>query len=291
MINKINMIARRYSMFSHKFFSKVLMIGALLVLVAGCAAAPSELASSSAGAPSTSSQGSNNPASSALGSSNSQSISPVVQTTSGNGGGITVTGTGAVSGTPDMVQVSVGVVTQGATVQDAVSANASQMSTLLSALKADGIAETDIQTSNYNVSSQNNPKPIAPGSTATTEATYYVNNQVQVTLHDVSKLGDLLDKLVAAGANNIYGVSFGISDTSQLEDQARAKAVQDATNKAQSLAKLEGVTLGNVISVSETSGYPGPVYAAAAGIGGGGTPIQPGQLQVSVNLQVTYAIK
>ncbi len=278
-------------MLSHKFLPKVLLTGALLVLMAGCAAAPAAVASTGSNISSTAGQGSNSPASGALGSGSAPAASPALQATSASGSGITVTGTGTVSGTPNMVQVSVGVVTQGATVQDAVSANASQMNALLSALKADGIADNDIQTSNYNVSTQNNPKPIAPGGTETTETTYYVNNQVQVTLHDVSKLGDLLDKLVAAGANNIYGVNFGISDPSQLEDQAQAKAVDDATHRAQSLAKLEGVTLGNVISVSETSGYPGTVYPAAAGLGGGGTPIQAGQLQVSVSLQVTYAIK
>ncbi len=278
-------------MFRPNLYTKVLLAGALLVLMAGCAAAPTALASNGSGAPSGSSQAGNSPVTSGLGVTNGPAAAPAPQTTTPNGGGISVTGTGTITGTPDMVQVSVGVVTQGTTVQDAVSANATQMNALLSALKALGVADKDIQTSNYNLSTQNNPKPVAPGGTETTETTYYVNNQVQVTLHDVSKLGDLLDKIVAAGANNIYGVSFGISDPSQLEDQARAKAVQDASNRAQSLAKLEGVTLGSVVSVSETSGYPGTVYPAAAGLGGGGTPIQPGQLQVSVSLQVTYAIK
>ncbi len=278
-------------MLSHKFFSTFLVAGALLVLIAGCAAAPAALASTGSTVPSTASQASNSPASGAVGAGSGPALSPALQAATASGSGITVTGTGTVTGSPDMVQVSVGVVTQGTTVQDAVSANASQMNALLTALKADGIADKDIQTSNYNVSTQNNPKPVAPGGTETSETTYYVNNQVQVTLHDVSKLGDLLDKLVAAGANNIYGVNFGISDSSQLEDQARAKAVDDATHRAQSLAKLEGVTLGSVISVSETNGYPGTVYPAAAGLGGGGTPIQAGQLQVSVSLQVTYAIK
>ncbi len=278
-------------MFSQKFLPTVLLASALLVLMAGCAAAPAALASTGSNVSSTAGQASNSPVSGAVGAASGPAASPALQVVAASGSGITVTGTGTVTGAPDMVQVSVGVVTQGTSVQDAVSANATQMNALLSALKADGIADKDIQTSNYNVSTQNNPKPIAPGGTETTETTYYVNNQVNITLHDVSKLGDLLDKLVAAGANNIYGVNFGISDSSQLEDQARTKAVDDASHRAQSLAKLEGVTLGNVISVSETSGYPGPVYPAAAGLGGGGTPIQAGQLQVSVSLQVTYALK
>lgn len=277
-----------------KVLPKVLLSVVLLAAMAGCAAAPTALAQvgsnpsvSSAGQPQTNS----NPSAGAPGVSGAAVSSPPAQLVSVSGQGITVTGTGTVSGSPDMVQVSVGVVTQGSTVQDAVNANQTQMNALLAAVKALGIADSDIQTSNFNVSTQNNVKPAAPGSPETNSVSYDVNNQVQVTLRDVSKLSDLLDKVVSAGANNIYGVNFGISDPSKLQDDARAKAVQDATSRAQSLAKLEGVTLGSVISVTETSGYPGVVYPSAAGLGGGGTPIQPGQLQVSVSLQVTYAIK
>ena len=281
-------------MLFQKVLPKVVISAALLVAMAGCAAAPSALAqvSSNPSASSTGqSQANSNPSASALGANAGAVASPPTQVVAGSGQGITVTGIGTVTGSPDMVQVSVGVVTQGTTVQDAVNANQTQMNALLAAVKALGIADSDIQTSNFNVSTQNNVKPGAPGAPDTTSVTYFVNNQVNVILHDVSKLSDLLDKVVSAGANNIYGVNFGISNPSHLQDQARAKAVQDASNRAQSLAKLEGITLGNVISVTETNGYPGVVYPSAAGLGGGGTPIQPGQLQVSVSLQVTYAIK
>jgi uncharacterized protein YggE len=115
-------------------------------------------------------------------------------------------------------------------------------------------------------------------------------------VRDVNKLGDVLDKVVAAGANNVYGVSFSVDDTSKLEADARAKAVADAKARADSLARLTGVTLGDVVSVSEVIGGPGPVYeaarmSAAAGLGGGGAPIQPGELEVNMSIQVTFAIK
>ena len=122
--------------------------------------------------------------------------------------------------------------------------------------------------------------------------TYHVTNQVEVTVRDVSKLGDILDKAVASGANNIYGVNFSVDDTSKLEADARAKAIADAKARAASLAQLAGVQLGDVVSVSEVIGSNGPVYAAmASGMGGGGTPIQPGELNVNMSVQVTFAIK
>jgi uncharacterized protein YggE len=98
---------------------------------------------------------------------------------------------------------------------------------------------------------------------------------------------------VSAGANTIYGVNFEVSDPSQLEAAAREKAIADAKARAESLAQLSGVSLGEVLTVSEVIGAPGPIVErAAVGMGGGGgTPIQPGETQVNVSVQVTYAIK
>jgi hypothetical protein len=122
-----------------------------------------------------------------------------------------------------------------------------------------------------------------------------VNNQVNVIVRDVTKLGDVLDKVVAAGANNVYGVNFGVDDTTKLQSDARAQAFADAKARADSLAKLAGVTLGEVVSVSEVIGNAGPMLesarmSVASGLGGG-APIQPGELQVNLSIQVTFAIK
>jgi uncharacterized protein YggE len=207
---------------------------------------------------------------------------------------ITVVGMGKASGAPDVAHVNVGVETQGPTLQQVVNDNKTKMTALLAALKAQGIADKDIRTSNYSVYVEN-PQPPQPveGKGGTGPITYHVTNQVDVTVRDVTKLGDVLDKAVAAGANNVYGVNFSVDDPTKLQAAARADAIADAKARAQDLAQLTGVTLGDVISVSEVISSPGPVFTAAveARSLAAPVPIQPGELEVSMSVQVTYAIK
>jgi uncharacterized protein len=209
--------------------------------------------------------------------------------------GITVVGTGKASGTPDVANISVGVETVAASVQQAVDDNKAKMTQLLDALQSLGIADKDIQTSNYGVYTERQSVPVPDGKGDQGPVSYHVTNQVNVIVRDVNKLGDVLDKVVAAGANNIYGVNFSVADTSKLQAGARAKAIEDAKSRAESLAKLAGVALGDVMSVSEIIGGSGPIYgvmeSAKMGSGGGGAPIQPGELEVNMSVQVTFAIK
>jgi len=253
-------------------FYRGVLIVSVLVLVAGCSAVTAQNASTGGGPN----------ISQAAGSGVSAAASR----------GITVVGSGTASGVPNVAYVTVGVETQSDSVQQAVDDNGTKMAALLDSLKALGIADKDIRTTNYSLFTQR-PSEIGPnGTTNTGPIVYHVTNQANLTIRDVSKLGDVLDKAVAAGANNIYGVSFGVDDPSQLQADARAKAMTDAKARAESLAKLAGVTLGDVESITENATVSGPILAsAAAGLGGGGTPIQPGQLDVSVSVQVTYAIQ
>jgi hypothetical protein len=202
--------------------------------------------------------------------------------------GITVVGIGKVTGKPDIARVTVGVETQGPSLQTAVDENKAKMNVLLDTLKQQGVAEKDMRTSNYSVYTE---RLAASDGAGTNQLIYHVANQVEVTVRDVNQLGDVLDKAVAAGANNIYGVYFNVEDTAKLETDARAKAVADAQERAADLARLNGVELGEVLSVSEVIGGATPVYRVAEGMGGGGTPVQPGELEVSVSLQITYAIQ
>lgn len=225
-----------------------------------------------------------------------QNATPVAQTGSSmSQRSITVVGQGKASGVPDVAHINIGVETTGASAQDAVNANRQRMATLLEKIKAMGIADKDIQTSNFSIFTDQS-KTASLGSNmdqGTETPSYRVSNMVSVTMHDTTKLGDVLDQAVSAGANNIYGVSFEVSDPSELEATAREKAIADAKTRAESLAKLNGVSVGEVLEVSEIVGNSGPLYSAVvkADALGGGTSIEAGEYEISLSIQVTYAIK
>lgn len=206
---------------------------------------------------------------------------------------ITVVGQGKASGTPTVAHVNIGVETTGASAQEAMDANRAKMSTLLKKIKALGIADKDIQTSNFGIYAEQQPNvaALAAGKEEYT-LVYRVSNQVDLTIRDIARLGDTLDQAVAAGANSVYGVYFSKEDTADLEAQARAKAIADAKARAEALASLGGVGVGQVLTISEVIGTLHPVYTIAeVEVRGGATPIQPGEYEVSVSVQVTYAIQ
>jgi uncharacterized protein YggE len=228
-----------------------------------------------------------------------QAEAPAPQAQVGSERSITVVGEGQVKIQPDMAQVNIGIEVISDTVKGASSLGADTMAAVMTALKEQGVADKDMQTSGYSVWVE---RPYGPDGPAPDRAPiYHVSNSVSVTIRDLDKVGSVLDAAIEAGANNIYGVTFSLVDPTPLMAQAREKAVADAQAKAQDLAELNGVNLGDVVSVSEvigsgTSGgyYPGfgRLAVAAQGMGGGGGgPISPGELQMISQLQITYAIQ
>lgn len=209
---------------------------------------------------------------------------------SASGRTITVVGGGSAAGAPDQATAQLGIETQSTTPEQATKANNEQMTKLIDALKSAGIDAADIQTAYYSVYTEQRFKPET--GEATGETIYHASASLSVTIRDIKQVGVVLDKAVAAGANNISGVSFSVADTTKLEAAAREKAVADARARATDLARLFGVEVGEVATISEvvTSG-PVPMYDRASGLGGGGTPIQPGQLSISTQLQVTFNVK
>jgi len=206
---------------------------------------------------------------------------------------ITVVGTGKAFGTPDVARVTVGIETRSELVQEAADDNNAKMSALLDAIAELGIDKKDIQTSNYSIYTDRRPLLSSEIESSEESLVYVVNNQVTVTVRDLESLGDVLDAAVAAGANNVYGIYFTVDDPSALESEARANAVADAKARAESLAGLAGVEVGDVLSISEVIGGPiaVPVMEAARGMGQASVPIEVGELEVSMNVQVTYAIR
>ena len=208
---------------------------------------------------------------------------------------ITVVGQGSVSASPDIARVSIGVETSAETVSESVQDNTSQMEAILSALEELGIAPKDIQTTNYSIYVDRYPEPmprIGDTEESVVKPQYRVSNMVTVTIRDLESVSDVLDGVIDAGANNIWGVNFELEDAQAMRDEARIKAVVDALTRADALAELNEVELGPVMSVSEVIGnnaIPVPMGIERA-MGGGGGPISPGEVEDSYQVQVTYYI-
>lgn len=204
---------------------------------------------------------------------------------------ITVVGEGTVATLPDVAQITVGVEVTGDNAQEASAEAAATMQAILDALDELEIAAKDIQTSGYNIFVD---RPMTPQGTPSGDVIYRVNNAVSITVRDLDAIGDVLDAAIATGANNIYGVNFRLDDTDAVMIEARGLAAEDALARAEELASLHGVELGEVISVSEViNGMAVPMMEsvnASMGLGGGGGPISPGQLEMTARLQVVYAI-
>jgi uncharacterized protein YggE len=207
---------------------------------------------------------------------------------------ITVVGDGIVSIQPDVARANIGVEVLRSSVDEAAAENSQVTEQVLAALKEMGIAPEDIQTSGYSVFSER----YSPDGTASTEVQYRVTNTVNVLIRDLTQVGEVLDASIKAGANNIYGVEFLLDDPTAARSEARGMAVQNAAATANELAELAGVQVGPIVSISEVIGNNGGMYSnqfaqfsTGDGRGGGlNTPIEPGQLRLTMQLQVTYEL-
>ena len=205
--------------------------------------------------------------------------------------GIAVVAEGKASAKPDLAMITLGVETRDAEAQKAAEQNNAQMADVMAALRAMGIADEDVQTADYSIRAE-----IDWSDGEQRVLGYIVNNSVVVKMRDMDKVGDVLDAATEAGANNIYGIQFTFDDPSALREQARAAAMAEARKKADALAQLAGVGLGRPRYISESFTENPPLYAERAlalapSEGGGTTPVSAGELEVIVQVQVTYDIR
>lgn len=206
---------------------------------------------------------------------------------------IIVTGQGESAMRPDMAVLTLGVMRQADTARAALDAANAAMAEVTAAMKAEGIAERDLQTSNFSISpvyaypSSDNPgqPPKITG--------YEVNNTLTVRLRDIAKVGTVLDKAVTLGVNQGGGISFTNDDPSAALTEARIKAVKDATAKAKTLAEAAGVGLGPVVEISEQSYMPQPMpYAMKArDAAPASVPVEAGENAYRVDVNVTFELK
>jgi uncharacterized protein len=199
---------------------------------------------------------------------------------------ISVTGEATVSAPPDLAQVDAGVASDAKTAREASEANNAAMGKVLLALKGAGIEEKDYQTSRLSLQPQYPPNRSGPSLIAG----YRASNRVTIRVRDVTKVANVIDTLVGAGANDIGGINFMVSQASKLLDDARAEAVADARRKAEIYAKAAGVTLGAPLSISE-EGSPGPVFRAKIAAPMAIAPVAQGEETLAVTVNVSWAIK
>lgn len=200
---------------------------------------------------------------------------------------ISVGGTGTVSMSPDMGWFTASAVTQADTAAQAEEQNNDAMSKVISALKNAGIAEKDIQTTDYSLSpiyqeaKEPGQRPILVG--------YSVRHTIRVTVRDIAAVGKMLDLAISNGANEMGGVYFGLSEAKaqQAQTQALDLAVKDANSKAKTIADSMGVTLAGAISAS-LGYYYEPTRMDFKEVAAQPVPIMPGQLEYTVNVQIVY---
>lgn len=191
---------------------------------------------------------------------------------------------------PDVAQVGAGVTTRAATAREALTQNSQAMDRIVARLRQLGIAGEDIQTSNFNLSpqydyNQQSGEQVFRG--------YNVSNQVQVKLRDLPRAGEILDALVNAGANTIYGPNFMIEDNEAAKAEARAQAFARGRRMAEDYARVAGYSSVRLLEISESVQNHGPMpqpmmARAAMDSGESAPPIEPGQVGTGVSITVKY---
>jgi uncharacterized protein YggE len=206
---------------------------------------------------------------------------------------ITVSGTGNVNLVPDLAYVNIGVHNQNSDVAKAIEENNAQTNKVKDVLMKNGVSEKDIQTSNFSVYTNQQ----YDNSGAPLEMSYSVDNTLNITVRELSKLGKLIGETTRSGANNIYGIQFDVADKNKGLSEARKLAYEDARNQASEMAGILGVQLGNVQEAKIMIGNaPQPMGYVMGGAGNpeaakSNVPISAGQLVITVNIDMVYAIK
>jgi uncharacterized protein YggE len=203
---------------------------------------------------------------------------------------LSVTGNGQVFVSPDIARISIGVRTESQDAAEAVAQNNQQSQKVVQALMDMGIADQDIRTNNFSIY----PQQDVNDQGQVQQTRYIVENSVLVTIRDLDTVGQALDAAVAAGANTVNSIQFDLEDRTDALQEARKQAVADAQAQAQGLAQSAGVTLGEIQTVNATSsGGPMPLFNARGGAAAveSSVPINPGQMSLSVEVNLVYQIK
>jgi uncharacterized protein len=208
---------------------------------------------------------------------------------------IMVSGEGEAAIAPDMAVISLAVMRDAETAGEALSANSAAMAEVLADLKAQGIADKDLQTTDFSIQPKYKQETRTDGTyEAPVIVGYTVSNGLTVRVRDLAKLGEVIDRSVKLGVNQGGGISFTNDDPEAAVEAARKQAVEKAAAKAKMLTEAAGVKLGRVVEISENFARPMPqVYAAApmAKMADESVPIASGENLYTVTVNITYAIE
>ena len=201
---------------------------------------------------------------------------------------LTVTGSATVETVPDLATLSLGVTTNGATAAAAMSANSDALASVIARLKAAGVADRDIQTSNLSL----NPNWVANSMGTASEIQGYVaTNMLTIRIRALATTGAVLDAAISDGANSLNGLVFGLQNPRPAEDEARRQAVADALARATLLAGAAGTKLGPILSITDGGAappVPGPMYRMAEDTAA--VPVEAGSLGITASVTMVFQI-
>lgn len=204
---------------------------------------------------------------------------------------ITTVGSASVAIAPDVVNIIVGVATDGETAATALSENAQIMTSVNEAIEELGVEANDVQTNQIAVTPLYETVVDDEGRRSQKLVGYRASNRVRIAMRDVGGVGEALDALAEAGSTTISGLSFDVSDPEAALDQARRDAIADARRKAEQMAEETDVDLGDVVSIAEReAGAGGPSFAPSTRALSEATPIAPGETEVAASVVVVWSI-
>lgn len=204
---------------------------------------------------------------------------------------VTVTGEAKSQEKNQIASYTAGVESVNDNKEEAVKEVNTKIEALIKALKEFGIKDADIKTQNMSIY-QDEQSYYDNGVSKSRKGQWRVNNSVTITLREIDKANALTDLVTKSGANNVWGPNFSMDDTNKIEKSLYDMAIKDAREKAESIAKASGRTLGKVLSVTDggaSSNYP--MYALKDGAGGGGAVTEPGSTTVYKNMTVVFELK
>lgn len=211
---------------------------------------------------------------------------------------ITVTGEGKAYAKPDIAMINFGVTSEAEKSQDAVSQNSKKMNAAIDSIKNSGVEDKDIKTTFYNLYplySYERPPPLYYPSTGNKITGYRLEQQVEIKIRNFDKINEIIDKATSSGANTVGSLQFTVDDQEEVRAEARAKAIEQAKEKAKTLVSGTGLRIVKLISVSD--GYYSPIpygggYAGVALKEDSVAPrIEPGQTEITTTMVLTYRIK